>query len=313
MAEHFQQKTTQYINALAQTSQVVKEMYFYNPDYEDMPIDTTRDVLLEKRYSPVKGLVHKFTNRAMLLLSYTCAANCRFCERQDRVGTGLDKLGNLSNSDIDKAANYISAHPEINEVIFSGGDPLLNPSGLLHACKVISEVKHVHIFRLHTKFPMQNPSRVNYALLKEIVKIPPVFYLSLHINHPDEINDITIPVITRIRKMGFIMLSQSVFLKGINDDAGILKRLFQKLSEIGVRPYYIYHCTSIPTTKRFVMEIKDEVRIMSKLREELSGIAFPNHTIDLMGAVGKVIVPTNHWISERTKVTDYNGLEIKLS
>lgn len=312
MIKHFQQKTTKYIDSLAQNSKEVKEMYFYNSDFEDIPIDTTRDVLLEKQNSPTKGLVHKFKNRAMLLLSYTCAANCRFCERQDRVGTGLDQYGNLTESDINKAVEYISSHEEITEIIFSGGDPLSNPVGLLQACNALSKVPHIRIFRLHTKFPMQNPLYVNFDLLESIVNMTPVFYLSLHINHPDELNDITIPVITKIRKLGFIMLCQTVFLKGINDDVKILKNLFEKLSEVGVRPYYIYHCTSIPTTKRFVMEISDEVIIMSQLREQLSGIAFPNHTIDLMGAVGKVIVPTNHWEAERNKVLDYNGKVIEI-
>jgi len=224
----------------------------------------------------------------------------------------MDKYGNLSQKDIDMAVEYIASHPEINEIIFSGGDPLSNPNGLLYACTQLSKVNHVKIFRLHTKFPMQNPDHVNFEILEKIVSLVPVFYLSIHINHPDELNEITIPVLTKIRKLGFIMLSQSVFLKGINDKVEILKELFQHLSEIGVRPYYLYHCTSIPTTQRFIMDIQDEVNIMSQLREELSGVAFPNHTIDLMGAVGKVIVPTNHWDCERVKVTDYKGTIIKI-
>lgn len=312
MQKHYLQKTTKYIDSLARESSAVKDMYFYNSDYENIPIDTSRDVLLEKLNSPTKGLVHKFKNRTMLLLSFTCAANCRFCERQDRVGVGLDKYGNLSKNDIRNAVEYISSHTEINEVIFSGGDPLSNPNGLLYACTLLSKVEHIHIFRLHTKFPMQYPSNVNFELLKKVVKLAPVFYLSIHINHPDELNEITIPVLNKIRKLGFIMLSQSVFLKGVNDSVDTLKELFLRLSEVGVRPYYIYHCTSIPTTQRFVMKIQDEVNIMSTLRENLSGIAFPNHTVDLMGAVGKVIVPTNHWKAERTKVSDYNGRIINL-
>ncbi|NVO03152.1 MAG: radical SAM protein [Bacteroidetes bacterium] len=312
MENHFQQKTTKYIETLALKSKAVRDMYFYNSDFENIPIDVSRDVLLEKKNSPTKGLVHKFGNRAMMLLSYTCAANCRFCERQDRVGVGLDKFGHLSKKEIQKAVEYISMHEEINEVIFSGGDPLSNPSGLLFACTLLSKVSHVKIFRLHTKFPIQAPSKVKFELLKKIVKLVPVFYMSIHVNHPDELNEFTIPVLSKIRKLGFIMLSQTVFLKGINDNVDILKQLFKQLSEIGVRPYYIYHCTSIPTTQRFVMDIQREVDIMSSLREQLSGIAFPNHTIDLMGAVGKVIVPTNHWETVRNKVTDYNGMKIML-
>jgi lysine 2,3-aminomutase len=307
--KHFEEKMTGYLRELSEKSNVIKDMYCYNPEFENVSVDANRDVMLEKQYTQSKGLVHKFANRVLIMLSYTCAANCRFCERQDRVGAGLDKEGMLTEQDIDNIYNYIANRPEIGEVIFSGGDPLTNPWILRYACRLISQIKHVNIFRIHTKFPISNPYGVDFNLLEDIVELKPVFYFSIHVNHPDELNEISIPVIEKIRKLGFIMISQSVFLKSINNDINILENLFTMLSQIGVHPYYIYHCTNIPTNKRFVMSIKDEISIMTLLRNKLSGIAYPTHVIDIMGATGKITVPTNHWLinGEITSFCDYNN------
>lgn len=311
--DRFQEKVTPYLKELAKESDAVREMYFFDPENEDIPADTSRDILLEKELTKTKGLVHKFKTRVLFLISYTCAANCRFCERQDRVGVGLDKFGRLKDDDIKNAVDYISNHPEINEVIFSGGDPLTHPKGLMFACKLIKKVKNVKIVRIHTKFPVQYPEKVNMDLLREISELFPVAYFSIHINHPDELNEKTIPVLNKIRKLGYIMLSQSVFLKRINDEFEILDKLFTRLSELGVRPYYIYHCQSIPTTSKFVMTLEDEVKIMTRLRESLSGVAFPQHVIDIQETTGKVIVPTNHWTFLGDMVKDYKGNDIDLT
>lgn len=313
MKEYFAQKTTRYLDRLAETSSAVRMMYFFDPKYENIPADLGRDLLLEKKFTPVKGIVHKFGSRALFLLSYTCAANCRFCERQDRVGIGIDKYGFLKPADIQNAVAYIAASPGINEVIFSGGDPLTNPEGLLLACQLLKKVPHVKIFRLHTRFPLQFPQKTDIKILKIIADIPQVSYLSVHVNHPDELNDITLPVLADLRKAGFILLAQTVFLKGVNDNIEVLEHLFRLLSEHGIRPYYIYHCQSIPTTSRFVMDIDDEVSIMTMLRERLSGIAFPNHVVDLQGTIGKVVVPSNHWVWNRDIVFDYLGKGIGLA
>lgn len=307
--DHFEEKITGYLRELSERSAAVKKMYYYNPELENTPIDVTRDIMLEKRCTQTKGLVHKFNNRVLIMLSYTCAANCRYCERQDRVGVGMDKDGMLTERDIDAIYNYIKQRTNINEVIFSGGDPLTNPKVLCYACFRLSEIKHIKVFRIHTKFPINNPLAVNLDLLEEIIQLRPIFYFSIHVNHPDELNEISIPVIEKIRKLGYIMLSQSVFLNSINNDVDILEHLFTTLSQIGVRPYYIYHCTNIPANKYFVMSIEEEISIMTELRNRLSGIAYPIHVIDLMNAVGKITVPTNHWMTSGvvTGICDFTG------
>lgn len=287
-------------------------MYFFDPENEDIPVNLERDILLEKVNSPVKGLVHKFENSVAVFLSYTCAANCRYCERQDRVGVGLDKQGFLQEEEIDKILEYIKARPNIREVVLSGGDPLMNPKGVKYFCLQAAGIDSVKCLRIHTKLPVQAPDQLNLEVLEDIVSSKEVFYLSIHINHPDELSPHVVDKIRKIRKMGFVMLSQSVFLKGINDSAEILFRLFTTLSEIGVRPYYIYHCQAIPTTKKFVMSLEEEVSIMTELRKRLPGTAYPSHVIDLQQGFGKVVVPTGFWNFNLSVVTDFKNKNIQL-
>jgi lysine 2,3-aminomutase len=303
----FNEKVTPYLTDLASKSPAIKKMYFFDPKNENMPADINRDLLAEKANTISKGVVNKFGNRVLFLLSYTCASNCRFCERQDRVGVGLDTVGRLKIDEIDKAVKTIEENPNIKEVIFSGGDPLTNPIGLKRACNLLRNIATVKILRIHTKLPMQMPSKVNFELLEDLVNTKQTFYFSIHVNHPDELNDITLPVLQKIRKMGYIMIAQSVFLKEVNDNVEVLEKMYSTLAENGIRPYYLYHCQEIPTTKHFVIDIPKEVEIMTELREKLSGLAWPQHVIDLQGTTGKVIVPTNHWNTDLTKCKDYLG------
>jgi lysine 2,3-aminomutase len=303
----FREKTTTYLRRLAESSEAIRTMYFFDPKYEDIPAQLEADLFFEKRLASTKGLVAKYPGRALLLLSYTCAANCRFCERQDRVGVGLDSEGRLRPEDVEAAVAEIRRREDIYEVIFSGGDPLANPIGLEHAANLLAGVDHVRMLRIHTRFPMQQPERVPLKTLERIAPLRDAFYLSLHIDHPDELTAETESVIRALRGMGFILLCQSVFLRGVNDSVKVLKRLYTRLATLGVRPYYIYHCQPIPTTMRFVMRIEDEVRLMSELREQVSGLAYPQHVLELQHTTGKVIVPTDHWAVNTSEVRDFVG------
>ncbi len=130
VAEHFQEKTTKFLRQLSRHSSAVRTLYTYDPSAENIPVNPERDILYEKRNSNVKGAVYKFRGRLVVLLSYSCAANCRYCERQDRVGVGLDSQGCLRPDEIHRIVSFIQTKSEINEVILSGGDPLMNPRGL---------------------------------------------------------------------------------------------------------------------------------------------------------------------------------------
>jgi lysine 2,3-aminomutase len=305
--DRFAEKVTPHLLDLAQTSAAVRTMYLFDPAHENLPIDRDRDLFFEKALTRTKGLVQKYRGRALFLLSYTCAANCRFCERQDRVGVGLDTEGRLSSDEIRRAVEYIAGEPTLREVVFSGGDPLTHPLGLLETCRALAAVPHVKVLRIHTRFPVQMPDRVDVDLLSDAIRDHETFYFSVHIDHPDELTPTTEAVLRRIRRLGYVMLCQSVFLRGVNDDPDVLAALFTRLHELGIRPYYIYHCQPIPTTMRFVMSLEDEVRIMTVLRERLSGLAFPQHVLELQHTTGKLIVPTAHWRTDLSQVTDFVG------
>lgn len=305
--DRFAEKTTAHIRQLAESSEALREMYFFDAEHEDLPANRDVDLFLEKQLTQTKGLVYKYPGRVIILLSYTCAANCRYCERQDRVGVGLDEQGRLSESEIDRAVQFVSEHKEISEVIFSGGDPLTHPQGLAYAARLMAEIPHVQILRVHTRYPLQLPEKVDYELMQQIADLDTTFYLSLHIDHPDELTQETEAAIVRLRKQGPLLICQSVFLQGINDDVDVLAKLFTRLAELGVRPYYLYHCHPIPTTLRFVMSLEDEIAIMSRLRERLSGIACPQHIFEMRHTTGKLVVPTDHWDVELAEVRDFEG------
>ena len=305
--DRFAEKTTAHVRRLAESSDALRKMYFYDAKHENFPANRGVDLFLEKKLTRTKGLVYKYPGRVIVLLSYTCAANCRYCERQDRVGVGLDEEGRLSEREIDRAVEFVADHEEIREVIFSGGDPLTHPRGLQRAAKRMSKIPHVNILRVHTRYPLQMPEKVDHDLFDELANLGPTFYLSLHIDHPDELASETESVISRLRRSGAILLTQSVFLKGVNDSVDILERLFSRLAELGVRPYYIYHCHPIPTTLRFVMSLKEEIKIMSRLRERLSGVACPQHIFEMRHTTGKLVVPTDHWDVDLGEVRDFVG------
>lgn len=306
----FSEKVTPYLRKLMDKSHAIREMYEFNPEFETIPANTSVDILNEKSNSPIFGTVRKYDGQLLVLLSYTCAANCRYCERQDRVGVGLDVEGRLKISQIDEIVDYIAADESLYEIIASGGDPLTNPKGLEYLFDRLKDIKHVKVVRIHTRYPLQNPERVRMELMEKLAKTKKTVYLSLHIDHPDELQPETISLIQEFKRMGYVMLSQSVFLKGVNDNKQVLKDLFMGLFELGVRPYYIYHGQEVTSTRRFVMEIEDEVELMTQLRNELSGLAFPQHVIDIPGASGKVLVPSNHWKTNLDTLKDFNGQEV---
>lgn len=307
----FSEKLTPYLKTLATKSQAIREMYVLDRTREKIDADLSVDILNEKKSTPVFGTVKKYPGQILVLLSYTCAANCRYCERQDRVGVGLDKEGHLKMEQIDQIVDYIRNDPSIYEVIASGGDPLSNPKGLEYLFTQLKDVEHVKVLRIHTRFPLQNPGKVKLDLMERLAKLRETVYLSLHVDHPDELQPEVVDIIRQFRAMGYVLLAQTVFLKGVNDDKDTLKRLFSRLFELGVRPYYIYHGQEVTSTTRFVMSLEDEIEIITQLRNELSGLAFPQHVIDIPGASGKVVVPSNHWEKNTQVVTDFEGKRIR--
>lgn len=251
----------------------------------------------ETRFSPVKGLVHKFGNRVLWKVSYRCVAHCQFCTRSRQIGS---PQGDLSADDIRRALDYITATPQIDEVILSGGDPFATPrvtANLLHS---LFDIRSVKVIRLGTRVPLQAPQSLSSPPMRTLLSTirhaachRPIFIL-VNAQHPDELTPQVHCALHKLRQTGASMLSQTVFLRGVNDDVDVLADLFRSLYYLGVIPYYIYRCDYVRGLERFVCPIEREQRIMTELRRRLSGIAVPTYVVDVPGR-GKIPVPLAFW------------------
>lgn len=260
-------KISQHLKNLAKNSEAIKKQYYPSEKEKDFSKKLFLDPLLEDKFTPIKGLCHKYPHRVLILLTMSCASFCRFCTRRRKVSD--IKKGRLTKKDILRMIKYLKSRPEVNEVIFSGGDPLLVPNLLIYALKKFSALPQIKIIRLHTRIPVSNPRLLTKRVLQAFSKIKnQPLYLSIHFEHPDELTPQTIKAIEDLRKTGAILLSQSVFLKGINDSYQVLEELFIKLVELGVRPYYIFHCDLVKGIEHFIVPIEKEIKIMTKLRKK---------------------------------------------
>lgn len=270
----------------------------------------------ESRYSPVKGIVHKFSNRVLWKVSYQCAAHCQFCTRARQIGS---PNGDLSDENIDRALSYITDHTEVDDIILSGGDPFFTPKTTVKIINGLIKISSVKMIRIGTRLPVHSPSSFNTEPVKrllmritDIVKRRPLIVL-VHINHPDELNAEAVSAINSIRIAGAILMTQTVFLSGINDKVEVLSRLFRSIYHLGMIPYYLYHCDSVRGLERFIVPLKKEQKIVTELRRGLSGIAVPTHIVDVPGK-GKIDVPLDFWKNiDLTSCSDYDGTDINLT
>lgn len=271
---------------------------------------TTDDPLLEEEHTVVRGLVHKYGNRALVLLTMNCAAYCRFCTRRRKV-SDIQK-GIITEQDLTNIVNYLKSHPEIKELVLSGGDPLTVPSILKKALLEFSNLPQIKILRVGTRLPVSYPQLVNEQVLDALSVVKEqALYLMLHFEHPLEITKSTVEAVKKLRAVATMLLSQSVFLKGVNDDADVLHALFSRLVEIGVKPYYIFRCDYVRGAEHFIVEFEKEVKIMTELRKRLSGLAYPTYVIDAPQGAGKIPVPLNFWQFNREEFEDFKGNTIK--
>lgn len=270
-----------------------------------------RDPTSEKNVIIMKGLLRRCVNRVLIELTLSCPVECEFCCRKwQREKENFF----LKEENIDEFCKYIENNPEINEVILSGGDPLTAPDLLIYSLKKLEDLKQVKVLRIHTRIPVTRPDLVTKKILDSFSKIKnKILYVSVHVNNIDELSEETIESIRKIRLTGAIMYSQSIFLKGINDSVEALKKLFTKLLEIGVKPYIIYRCLLIEGMEHLVVPFKKEVEIMTKLRSEISGLAFPFHIIGANKTGNKIPVPLDFWNFDKEKFTDFNGNVLELN
>jgi len=246
------------------------------------------DPIGDNAHSPVEGIVHRYSDRVLLKLVNVCAVYCRFCFRREMVGPG--KQG-LSADQLDAALAYIEAHPEIWEVILTGGDPLvLSARRLGDVIKRIAAIEHVKIVRLHTRLPVVSPDKITPSLVRTLKAPGATTYVALHANHPRELTPAVRAACARIVDAGIPMVSQSVLLRGVNDDVKTLEALMRAFVECRIKPYYLHHADLAPGTSHFRTTLREGQVLMRTLRGRVSGLAQPTYVLDIPGGYGKVPV-----------------------
>ena len=291
-------RVTPYYLELAKTSEAIQQCIIPTTDELILSYGESCDPLDEEHDSPVPGLVHRYPDRVLFLATDFCSTNCRYCTRSRMIN---DKQHYLF--DIDKRIEYIEAHPKITDVLISGGDPLtLSDEKLDYLLSRITSIPTVEIVRIGTKCPVVLPQRITHSLISILKKYKPLF-MSIHFTHPDELTEECKKACTMLSDAGIVLGSQTVLLKGINDDSAILSKLFKKLLTFQVRPYYLYQCDPIRGSKHFRTPIEQGLAIMSELIGKISGYAIPSFVVDLPNGGGKTpLLPTYY---QGLTATDY--------
>ena len=247
------------------------------------------DPIGDEVHSPVKGLVHRYGDRVLLKPLHTCPVYCRFCFRRESVGP--DGAGGLSEGELAAAFAYIAAHQEIFEVIVSGGDPfMLSPRRMAAMAEAAARIPHVKVMRWHSRVPLVDPDRVSPDLVAAARRFSGAVYVAVHANHPREFTPAGRAALARLADAGIVLLSQSVLLKGVNDDAKVLEDLMRTFVANRVSPYYLHQGDLAPGTAHFRTTLAEGQALMRALRGGLSGIAQPTYVVDLPGGHGKVPV-----------------------
>jgi lysine 2,3-aminomutase len=268
------------------------------------------DPIGDQAHSPVKGIVHRYPDRVLLKAVHICPVYCRFCFRREMVGPQGD--GTLSPEELTAALAYIREHGEIWEVILTGGDPLvLSPRRLAAIMRGLAEIPHVKIVRFHTRVPVVEPDRVDEAMIAALKESRKVVYVALHANHPRELTDAARAASARLVDAGFPMISQTVLLKGVNDDPVVLGDLMKAFVETRVKPYYLHHPDLAPGTSHFRLDIAEGQKIATALRGDISGLCQPTYVLDIPGGHGKAMIGESAVRAEGGcySVSDFRGEE----
>ncbi len=265
-----------------------------DPLYRQMVPDTREldggsgvaDPLAEDRESPVTGIVHRYPDRVLFLVSHECASYCRFCTRKRMVGDEQKMHPRF----VENGLEYIRCHPEVRDVVVSGGDPLLlSDERLDYILRELRAIPHIEILRVGTRVPCVLPQRVTPQLVRVLKRYHPLF-VNVHFNHPDELTPQASRALARLANAGIPLGNQTVLLKGVNDDPAVMRKLVQKLLANRVRPYYIYQADPVRGTEHLRTTVEKGLEIIRALRGWTSGLAVPHYVIDAPGGGGKVPV-----------------------
>jgi lysine 2,3-aminomutase len=268
----------------------------------------TGDPIGDAVHSPVEGVVHRYPDRVLLKLVHVCAVYCRFCFRREMVGPGGESM--LSPEKLDAALGYVASRPEIWEVILTGGDPLvLSPRRLAEVLQRLAPADHVKVVRVHTRLPVAAPEQVTAELIDALKAAGKTIYVALHANHARELTAQAREACARIIDAGIPMVSQTVLLKGVNDDLATLAALMRAFVECRIKPYYLHHGDLAPGTAHLRTTLEQGQALMRALRGRVSGLCQPAYVLDIPGGHGKVPVGPEYLESDgdQLRVTDIHG------
>jgi lysine 2,3-aminomutase len=274
---------------LALANPAMARQFVPDPAELDASPQELADPIGDAAHSPVKGIVHRYPDRVLLTPTHTCAVYCRFCFRRETVGP--KGAGDLDGAELDAAIGYIAARPQIWEVILTGGDPLvLSPRRLKALLARLSAVDHVKVVRLHTRVPVADPAAVTAALAAALTSSSQTVWVALHANHPDELTPAARAACALLVDAGIPLVSQTVLLRGVNDDAATLEALMRAFVETRIKPYYLHHADLAPGTERLRTGLQEGQALMRGLRARASGLCQPVYVLDIPGGAGKVPV-----------------------
>jgi lysine 2,3-aminomutase len=266
--------------------------------------EESSDPIGDDIFSPVEGVVHRYPDRVLLKVINACAVYCRFCFRREMVGPAL---GGLSPAALAAALDYIGRHPQIWEVILSGGDPLvLSARRLMDVVTRLAAIAHVKVIRVHTRVPVVAPERIDAALIRAL-RTDKATFVVLHINHPRELTKEARAACARFVDAGIPLLSQSVLLRGVNDDVETLGALMRTLIECRIKPYYLHQADLAPGTAHLRTTIAEGQTLMRGLRGRYSGLCLPTYVLDIPDGHGKSPIGPNYLSEDRTAIEDFNG------
>lgn len=307
VAKKYAVKMTDHVSGLAHIPAIAKQ---YQPDIRELNTtpDEDADPIGDDAHSPVKGIVHRYPDRVLLKLIHICAVYCRYCFRREMVGPNSDPLRPAERN---HAIDYIRNNKQIWEVILTGGDPLvLSARQLKETMDELCAMEHVKVIRLHTRIPAADPARITDDICDALHRDKAV-YVAIHINHPDELTDNVKAAIHKLHGAGCVLLSQSVLLKDVNDDADTLEKLFRDLAALRVKPYYLHHPDKAQGTSHFRLPIKRGQNIMRQLLGRVSGLCRPHYMLDIPGGHGKIPLDPTYIeeCNEHYTAQDFRGIK----
>ena len=271
----------------------VAKQYVPTLQEADTQVAERLDPIGDAAHSPLPGLVHRYPDRVLIKATAVCPVYCRFCFRREMVGGNAERP--LSRQQLGAIYDYIADHPEIWEVIISGGDPLVMSNQRLQAVlDGLSRSPHVRVVRLHSRMPVTQPDRIDAQLIELLRSGDKTVYFVLHANHANEFSAQAKAACARLIDGGIPMLSQSVLLRGVNDNESALAQLMRRFVELRITPYYLHQADLAPGTAHFRVDIATGQALMRQLRGRYSGLCQPTYVIDLPGGYGKVPLTPNY-------------------